>query len=114
MAKTEKSGIPAGFKRIESGSFPANHDFKKNPVCTGRVVGIKNVPQKRGKKTENVKILYIADKATGEVTAVWESTALAGLMAQVKQGNTVYIKSLGVKKLKGKKTLKQFECAIGA
>src|SRR3970040_541130 len=108
----ETKGIPAGFKRIETGNFPANHDFKKQPVLEGKITAIKTAPMKRGKKTENVKISYVSDKNTGEITAVWQSSALEELMSQVKVGTVVYIRSEGIKKLKGKKTLKQFVTGI--
>lgn len=119
MAKSKQernnAGLPAGFKRVESaGSFPENHDFKKDPVIMGKVTAMKTTERKRGKKTEKTRIMYIANKETGEVRAVWESHALAALFDEAKVGNSVYIKSLGVKKLPGKKTLKQFDTAIGA
>jgi hypothetical protein len=113
MAKASATGIPAGFKKVESGSFPPNHDFKKEPVLTGIVHSIRSVPQKRGKKTEPVGVMHVADKVTGEICAVWESSALEELFKTAKPGNAVYIKSEGVQKLKGKKTLKKFTVAIG-
>lgn len=108
----ETKGIPSGFTRIETGNFPANHDFKERPVLEGKVTAIKGVPQKRGKKTVTVKLIYVADKKTGEVGAVWESKALEELFSQVKVGSTVYIRSEGIQKLKGKKTLKKFVTGI--
>jgi hypothetical protein len=111
MSKQPTTGVPAGFQQVATGQFPPNHDFKENPVCSGVIQQIKESDQKRGKKTEKVKILYVADESTGEITAVWESAALADFMTQVKPGDSVYIKFEGVAKLKGKKTLKKFTCA---
>ena len=104
--------IPAGFERTQSGSFPPNHDFKAHPILQGRVVEIRSTPQKRGKKTEEVKILYVAESDTGEIVAVWESFALESLFAQVKKGDEIFLRFNGVKKMKGKKTLKDFDAAI--
>lgn len=112
MAKQSKGGIPAGFQQVSTGQFPPNHDFKKEAVCTGAVTQIKESEQKRGTKTEKVKILYVADPNTGELSAVWESAALKDFFSQVRPRDTVYIRFDGVAKLKGKKTMKKFTCAI--
>jgi hypothetical protein len=111
MAKKETGAVPAGFQRVETGSFPPNHDFKKSPRLQGKVIQIKDVPQKRGKKTEEVRVIYVADE-NGEVSAVWESHAIADGMAKLKAGDEVLIEFKGVQKLKGKKTLKNFDFFI--
>lgn len=108
---TESKAVPAGFQKVETGNFPANHDFKKEPILQGKVTQIKDVPQKRGKKTEEVRVIYVAD-ADGVISAVWESHAISDGMRQVKPGDEVYIRFNGVQKLKGKKTLKLFDFAI--
>lgn len=108
MPRKSKAAIPAGFTKVETGSFPPNHDFKANPICAGKVVQIKEVPQKRGKKTEEVRVLYVAD-ADGVIGAVWESHAIADAMKKVKPGDEVHIEFKGITKLKGKKTLKQYD-----
>lgn len=112
MATKETTGIPAGFNPVTTGQFPPNHDFRKSAICTGRVSQIKESEQKRGSKTEKVKILYVADEKTGEIEAVWESAQLREFISQVKVGDRVYIRFDGVAKLKGRKTLKKFTCAI--
>jgi hypothetical protein len=110
-AGAHEAGVPAGYTQIQTGSFPPNWDFEKNPILKGKVTEVKSVPQKRGKKTVQVKILYVAD-ANGEVHAVWESSQLESFMSQVKPKNDVYIKFLGVKKLGKKKTLKEYQAAV--
>lgn len=100
------------WRKISTGSFPPNHDFKKNPELEGTVTEKKKIPQKRGKKTVPVHVIYVAN-ADGEIAAVWESHALAEFMEEVKVGATVRIISKGTQKLKGKKTLKNFEAFIG-
>lgn len=110
MARKAKS--PEGWRKVSTGSFPANHDFKKKAILEGIIQEKRKIPQKRGKKTEEVFVLHIADHETGEITAVWESAALAAFMEEVKPGQYVKIESKGVTKLKGKKTLKQFDVFI--
>lgn len=112
MAKQETTGVPAGYQQVSTGQFPANHDFKAEPVCEGRVTQIKESEQKRGKKTEKVKILYVANKDSGEITAVWQSAQLEEFISQVAPGDEVYIRFDGIAKLKGRKTLKKFTCAL--
>lgn len=110
MSRKETTGIPAGYQQVATGQFPPNHDFKASPLLEGRITQIKESEQKRGKKTEKVKILYVAEKETGEITAVWESSALEDFMSQVKAGDEVFIRFEGIQKLKGRKTLKKFSC----
>jgi len=110
--KSTRTNVPSGFKKIETGNFPPNHDFKKNPELIGKITTIKTVPQKRGKKIENVKIIYVADTKTGEISAVWDSKALEELFSQAKVGTEIFIRGEGIVKLKGKKTMKKFTTAI--
>ena len=105
-AKTE-----GGYRKVASGSFAPNWDYKKEPILEGKVISKKKVPFKRGKKTEEVFVIEVA-QATGEIVNVWESHATAALMEEVKIGQGVKIEFKGVKKLKGKKTLKEFETFI--
>jgi hypothetical protein len=113
MAKGKnESGIPQGFTAIKSGGFAPIHDWKKNPLLRGIVQAVRTSDQKRGGKIVPVKILEVADSETGEMTSVWESYALAGLLEAAKVGDEVFIRFEGVKKLKGKKTLKEFTCGI--
>lgn len=111
IAKSVEKAIPQGFQKFTTGSFPTNHDFRAEPVCQGKVIQIKKVPQKRGKKTEEVLVLYVAN-SDGVVSAVWESHAIADGIANTKPGDEVFIRFNGIQKLKGKKTLKLFDYAV--
>jgi hypothetical protein len=109
---TASAALPAGFAPVTAGSFPATHDFKRESTLRGIVQEKKTVPQRRGSKTEEVPLLVVANSETGELTSVWHSAALSGIMEQADKGDEVFIRFDGVKKLKGKKTLKQFTCGI--
>lgn len=112
MARKTTAGSGSdGWRKMSTGSFPPNHDFKRVPELEGVVTEKKKVPQKRGKKTEEVTVIYVANK-DGEIAAVWESAALESFMAEVKPKDIVRIVSKGVQKLKGKKTLKAFDVFI--
>ena len=106
------SPIPAGFTAVKGGEFAPIHDFIKNKVAQGVVSDKKIVKVKRGKSLVDVNVITISDKNTGEQTSIWESSALEGLMAEVKSGDEVFVRFNGVKALKGRKSLKMFTCAI--
>lgn len=110
-AGAAEAGIPAGYTQIQTGNFPPNWDFDKNPLLVGRVTENKTVPQKRGKKTVEVRIIYVADK-NGELWAVWESKQLEAFMQQVKPKQEIFIRFDGVKKLPHKKTLKSYTVGV--
>ncbi len=111
-AEESSNSVPAGFERIQTGSFAPIHDFKKAPKLVGIVQEKRTSEQKRGGKLVPVQILAIANEETGEITSVWESHALLPLMQRAEKGDRVFIEFLGVKKLKGKKTLKDFACGL--
>lgn len=104
--------LPAGFEHITSGDFAQIHDFKTTPIVQGIVSGKKSLEMMRGsgknKKMEPVAILTVTNSDTGEITSIFESSALEGVINEAKVGDEVYIAFKGVKKLPGKKTLKEY------
>lgn len=112
VAEKENGSGAKTYRKISGGSFPENWDYKKNPLLVGKVTEKKKVPFKRGKKTEEVFVVSVAQQDTGEIVTVWESHALGAFMDEVKQGDEVKIEFKGVRKMKGKKTLKDFDAFI--
>src|SRR3970040_165719 len=108
---TTGSKIPAGFPQIKTGSFAPIHDWKKTPILQGIVQATRTVEQKRGGKLIPVRVVDVAN-SDGEITAVWESHSIAETLAQAKPGDEIFLSFEGIKKLKGKKTLTEFVCAI--
>lgn len=106
--KLAKSAIPAGFKTVNvSGSFGATHDFRVNPVCTGRVKGIDKVKTEDGPR----RVMRV-ETEQGE-RGVWESHQLKGLFdTKGIVGKQVYIHFLGKENIGKGKTVNVFEAAI--
>lgn len=116
MAKKDKGGLPAGFTPVASSSFAPWHDWKKRPLLVGVVMEKRTIEQmrKEGRKMvrKETTILEVADSDSGEVSAVSESYATAGVIEQAKKGDEVFFRFEGVKKLKGGKKLREFTCGI--
>lgn len=107
-----KVNLPAGFRQVNSGNFPPNHDFKKNPILQGEVTEIKTVAVKIGRKPKDTRLMIIADE-NGVLTSVWESAALEGLFEEAKKGDEVYIQFTGMITIKGRQQpMKGFVAAV--
>ena len=59
------------------GNFPDSWNITLNPVLSGTVIDMKNVPVKRGKKIIDVRLLLV-ETIEGDI-CVWESAALTRL-----------------------------------
>lgn len=107
-AKLAKSAIPQGFKTVNvSGSFGATHDFRVQPVCTGKVLAIDKV-----KTNDGLRRVMRVSTSEGE-RGVWESHQLKGLFDTPGiKGKTVFIHFLGQQPIKGGKTVNVFEAAV--
>lgn len=102
--------LPAGFTAVSAGGeFGAWHDFSANKVLQGKVVELGSFTGQYGKqRTMTVKT------AKGNLASFSESRALQGLfdMGKAIKGKEVFIRFDGEKKLKGKKRVKLFTCAV--
>jgi hypothetical protein len=103
--------VPAGFVPMASGNFAPLHDFDKEPVLQGKVVEIKVVKTKKGKKLIDTNIMTVSD-ADGVLSSVWESTALAKTFGEAKKGDEVFFRYEGLIPMKGRNAMKDFSCGL--
>jgi hypothetical protein len=115
-AKVKKvnSDIPPGFEVCDAGSgdFAPWHDFKRDAVLQGKVESVRKATLGKGKDKNDTRIMTV-NTAQGQ-RAISESVKLSGLFDQAakKKGKEVYIKFLGVVKLKGGRRMNDYIAAI--
>ncbi len=100
-AKTAKpaAALPAGYTHVAVGGFNPFHEFKRDKVCQGVVMGIRDVTVGKGKakkQTRYMDILTVQGPRT-----ISERTQLKGLFDTVGAGEEVYIRLDGTKKIPG-------------
>jgi|SRR5712671_3808514 len=114
MARTPKAAqgkipaIPAQYTHLGKGNFPPVFTFSKvGDVLEGFCQQVKSIPGKWKRKGEKKalenRIMYIAQKGTGEVFSVWESKALEDLFNTAQPGGGVFIRYDGPIVIKGRK-----------
>lgn len=99
--------LPAGFKIVAGNGFAKSFFFEKpGDEIQGTVKEVRDIKYE-GKKR---KIMTLENEKG--VFSIWDSAQLTPLMENVEEGTEVYIRFDGVKKLKGKKTLREFTTAV--
>lgn len=97
--------LPKGFTAIQSGLVPY-WSVETEPVLQGRVESFGLI--KATKKGEEDRPSMIVVRADGTKATVGSSHAIRALFGnpKVKKGTEVYFQFLGIKKLKGKRTMR--------
>lgn len=98
--------LPAGFRAVAvGGSFGVTHDFHKEKILQGKVLGmdtVKVTDEETGKKIPR-RVMRVL-RADGVTVSVWESHQLKEVFNEAKKGKGVYMQYLGQKALgKGRK-----------
>jgi hypothetical protein len=116
-AKVKKvnSDIPPGFEVCDTGGdFAAWHDFEKNPVLQGKVEHVRSATLGKGKDKNETRILTVSTPQGSFATSEsFKLRPLFDIAASKKgKGKEVYIKFLGMVKLKGGRKMRDYIAAI--
>ena len=110
MAKTHAPKLPTGFKAIEHiGSFWTGH--KPGDSITGVYRGSKVKHFPKGKYPARDANEHTIEVKGGKKITVTQSGGL-GALQDVKKGQAVYVEFLGIRKLPGKKSMKDYLVAV--
>jgi len=110
MAKEEKEELP--FNPEDYDQFDNDldehpvHDFDTEAVAMGTVVKLKTTTGTRDDPDEKVRYVVLDNKEV--LSKVWESAHLKDFFDSIVPGQIIVIHFIGMKPLKGKKTMRLF------
>lgn len=99
--------LPAGFKIVAGNGFAKSFFFEKvGDTIQGVVKEVRKLKYKG-----DARLVMTLENDDG-IFSIWDSAQLKPLMENVEEGTEVYIRFDGIKKLKGKKTMREFTTAV--